>query len=121
MSVSWPATLPPMRFIATEYNETAPDNRVVSEMDEGPAKMRRQGTAKPRRLAGTFLFTGPQLEIFEGFYQQDLEDGTLRFEHYRPRSNSLVEMRFVGDPYEITVYDVNLDTWRVDVEVEVLP
>jgi hypothetical protein len=74
----WPSTLP--WFQRDGYSEGDADNRVVSQMDTGPPKMRRKSTSAPRMMSGVLILTETQYATLQGFFRGDCFDGTLPFD-----------------------------------------
>jgi hypothetical protein len=112
----WPNNLPSP--LIEGYRETIPDNTLRSSVDQGIAKLRRRSTAAPRMLSVHYLFSSAQLEVLEGFYQDTLLSGVLRFDYQHPRSGAAVVCRFRQPP---SIEAVSPAYSRVAIELEILP
>ena len=117
MPAAWPGTLPQDVFVEG-YNERFGGTRLRTQMEKGPAKQRRRGTAAAKPLRVGVPLTRAQVAIFESFYEDDLEGGTLDFTWLHPRKLTTVTFRFVEDP------DVAPDSgqsWRASLALEIMP
>jgi len=94
---SWPLTLPQELLIAG-YARSAPDNRIESQMDVGPGKIRRRTTSAPSKISGTLKMDRTELAAFTQFYLVTTKSGTLRFSWTDPDTSAAVEMRFTDVP-----------------------
>lgn len=94
---SWPLTLPQELLIAG-YARSAPDNRIESQMDVGPGKIRRRTTSAPSKISGTLKMNRAELAAFTQFYLVTTKSGTLRFSWTDPDTSAAVEMRFADVP-----------------------
>lgn len=118
MSVpSWPTTLPQQLFV-NGYSQSFAETTIKSDMDAGPAKVRRRFTAGVEPVSGTMLLTETQLGYLRTFFVDTLLGGSLRFSWTKPPAHSTAcEMRFTAPPSWTKVegdYEVNLS-------LEVLP
>lgn len=93
----WPVTLPQELLIAG-YARSAPDNRIESQMDVGPGKIRRRTTSAPSKFSGTLKMDRAKLAIFTQFYSVTTQSGVLRFSWTDPDTGAAVEMRFAEVP-----------------------
>jgi hypothetical protein len=118
MSVpAWPATLP-QTLIMDGYGEAPGENQLRSNMEVGPAKMRRRATSAARKVSGSLILTLAQLAYFKTFYNTTLLGGTLRFTWLDPTdSTTTVEMRFSKTPSWVAE-DIH---FRVSMSLEILP
>lgn len=117
MAVPYPAGLPQV-LADRDYREQPPDTALRTEMDQGPAKVRRRFTAGVRPVTGRLDLSEAQVEILDGFYVTDLAGGTLRFDWVNSRNRVAGELRFVGPP----VYTpLGGDRWRADLSLEIMP
>ena len=115
-SINWPATLP--KPLSDSYAENAPDGTIRTNMDSGPAKMRRRYTAAPRPFALVMHLTSAQYATFDGFFVSTSRNGSLRFNFTHPRTGSACEARFVGAPTYGNPLGTECD---VSFKIEVLP
>ena len=90
---TFPATLPQF-VLENGYNETIQDQTVESEMDTGPAKIRRRFTKSLRRFSVQMMLTPAQTTTFETFWQNDCKGGSVSFDWVHPRTRAAAVMRF---------------------------
>lgn len=114
---SWPVTLPTAP-LNDGFRETIPVTAVRTEMDAGPAKIRRRTTAGVRRLALSYLLTASQVDTLESFVSGDIAGGALSFTFPHPRTDSLLNCRFARLPEHATL---NGGFFKTSFELEVLP
>ena len=114
---AWPGSLP-ADVLASSYEETLPEMAVRTEMDAGPAKLRRRFTAAVRPLRGRMLLTRTQVAALDTFYVATLAGGTLPFTFTHPRTLATVTMRFVKPPRIAIDKGV---VWQADLDLEVMP
>ena len=95
-----------------------PDMVVRTEMDAGPAKLRRRFTAAVRPLKGRIEITRAQAATLETFYVTTLAGGALPFDWTSPRTLETVSMRFVSPP---RVGILKGTVWFADLDLEILP
>lgn len=115
---TWPGTLPTFQhFLVDGFLETAPYNVIRTEMEIGPAKIRRRGTAAPEVFSGAMHLTTAQVATFRTFYDSTVNYGADAFDTVHPRTGSSVSARFIGPPQVVQVGG----DWRLAFEFEVLP
>ena len=114
-TVTWPVTLPGCE--AEGYTERRMDGSLRSEMETGPAKVRRRFTATPVFVSLNYLMTGAQVQALDDFYATTTLQGSLRFDWNHPRRKIAVEARFMGPP----VYSALGTIYRAQVDLEILP
>lgn len=118
MPIEWPPLVP--FFVALgDLSRTGPQGGTIrTQMDAGPAKVRRRFTAAPQRFQGAtgFLSRG-QLAAFETFFIEDLAMGSLPFLARDPISCTVKTFRFL-DSYTVTPGGRRV---RVSAELEILP
>jgi hypothetical protein len=95
-SIDWPSTLPATPLV-DGFRETTSNGRIFSQMDVGPAKVRRRTTAVTRYFYVEYIFTTTQKGYFDTFYETTTKFGTLAFDWTRPDTNTEVEARFKPD------------------------
>ena len=94
---SWPGTLP--QFVLEQgYSESLPDLVVESQMDAGPAKIRRRHTAASRRFTMVVQLDPAQAAIFETFFEDTLKGGVEPFDWVHPRTRAARVFRFRRPP-----------------------
>ena len=103
----WPAGLP-QKFEASSYKTSPETNVIVTNMDTGPAKVRRRFTAKRRIHAGVMVMSKSEYEsTFLPFFETTIADGTVEFNFPDPFDElSTIVVRWVveGSPYEVKQY-----------------
>jgi hypothetical protein len=95
--INWPEILPPLTRLEG-YVETPPKNVLRTQMDAGPAKLRRRFTAGVRPVQGRLLLDRDEIEFLDSFYQNDLAAGSLPFASLHPRTGLAASFRFVEPP-----------------------
>jgi hypothetical protein len=114
---TWPASLPSLP-LADGYREITSHSIVRTEMEQGPAKLRRRSTAAVSKLTLSYLLSTADIQALEEFIQDDLMGGALAFSFDHPRTGSAVSCRF----RQLPEYGaVNGGYFKVSVELEVLP
>lgn len=112
----WPATLPPPAL--NSLQESPPNNTIRSQMDKGPAKVRRRTTANIRPLAFNLKLTPAQVQTLDDFYNITTFSGADEFDYVHPRTGAGCSARFVQPPgyseQEGTIYNAS-------VSLEILP
>ncbi len=93
---TWPATLP--GFMKDGWTEEAPKTALRTEMDAGPAKVRRRFSAGVRPFSGQLKVTGVQLAALDDFYLDDCQGGAVAFDFPHPRTGLTVSARFAEPP-----------------------
>jgi hypothetical protein len=115
---SWPASLP-QHVLVEGYDEAPPDVLLRTEMDAGPAKVRRRFTAGVRELRCAILCDSDQLDDLEEFFRDEIAGGALPFDWVHPRTQDAASFRFVR---RFTIApEPGAKYWRVGLELEILP
>lgn len=99
---TWPIGLP-QYVLEAGYQETLEDQTIESEMDAGPAKIRRRFTTATRRFQVTVQMTPSEAAIFEDFYLNTLQGGALSFDWVHPRTRLAKAFRFRKPPPQVFV------------------
>ena len=94
---TWPATLP-QNVLTEGYQEAPGDGRLRTQMDAGPAKMRRLHTAVVDTFSVSLSLTSAQVDTLDGFWDSDLAGGVLAFDWTHPRTGAATSFRFVDRP-----------------------
>lgn len=119
MPETWPGTLP-TKFLVDAYQEGFAENRLRSDMDRGPAKVRRLSTTAPRPLSGAMAMTTTELAALRTFFDSTTAMGSLSFWFPSQVDNGpMLLCRFGENPPSWTY--MSLDLWRIELELEVLP
>lgn len=121
----WPLSLP-QRLSTTGYQESMADNLIRTQMDVGPAKVRRRSSAGPRPLSGSLMMTNSQLETMLSWIKATLLDGSLTFyfPNPRPGADAMLLVRFAKDGLPSWTPAGFLSgelAWEVALRLEVLP
>ncbi len=112
----WPSGLP-QRPLAEGFTESAVPSVVRTDMDVGPAKMRRRYTAEVRVYSMGLLLTTAQVATLETFYYTTL--GCVdEFDWVDHRTGSTVSYRFRSPPQ---YGEAGPGYWRTVLDLEVLP
>ena len=93
---TWPTTFP--CALLSNYNETIPDTTIRSEMDQGPAKVRRITSAGVPMISFSMILTGALLSDLETFYLDTCASGSLPFTMDHPRTGDSITVRFRSPP-----------------------
>lgn len=118
-NANWPATLPD-DVLVDGYDESPPETVVRTEMDAGPAKIRRRFTAGVRPLKVTLdRMTRTQVAALDELYVDTLEGGALPFDWTHPRTLGDVTFRFTRPPRYRPIGSGAL--WNAELELEVMP
>ena len=110
MAETWPASLPQQPLVGAAV--PVRDNKITSQTDVGPDKVRRRSTVAGGETSYTFALTFEQALTFKGFYEDDLKDGVLPFTGLEDQLNNQVTFRIKGAPKftrRANHYDLTLD------------
>jgi hypothetical protein len=118
---TWPSTLPQNQFIG--LTEQRQDPRLRTQMDAGPAKMRRRYTATVRTFSVPIELNGTQRQAFDTFWITDTQEGSLSFSWTDPVTDSAVTFRFVSPPqWTLQAGGATASRlWRAQLDLEILP
>lgn len=108
---TWPTSIPITR---ENFREAPPDRVIRSDMDVGPAKVRRRSTVAVRPVSISLFLTDEQLDTFDEFY---LENDAISFTFIHPRTGATESARFTSVPD----YVLDETMYRVTVNLEILP
>lgn len=133
---TWPGTLPQV-LLRSGYQETQPKLVVRTNMDAGPAKVRRRFTANVTPVKGKIIVTADQLSTLVAFWSNDCAGGALQFvwqtqwgagdtdqvtdsdaESDTDLLFQAANYRFVSEP---TYAEVGFGTYEVDLSLEMMP
>jgi len=112
----WPATLYG-HIIDGGFTETPPQNVLRTQMDAGPAKLRRRSTAAVRPMSLTLFLTKALVATFDTFYVSTIASGATEFNMYHPRTLVTGVYRIVNQP----MYTPMDEGYSVKVDLELLP
>lgn len=115
----WPASLPQCTM-APSYSE-APQSQVHrSQMDAGPAKVRRRFTAGTTDIGWANLLDSTQVDTFLAFFEGDIAAGAMPFDMPHPRTGQMVSVMIKGSPpYELS--SEGGAYYRLSLSLEVQP
>ncbi len=116
-NASWPAELP-QDVLRKGYEEAFPDVTVRTEMDVGPAKVRRRYTAGVSPFSAPILMTRAQVAVLKIFHVTTLLGGSLPFDFEHPRELVTVTFRFLSPP---RIMALRGDWWQATLDLEILP
>lgn len=116
---AYPATLPnPTR---SGYGLEPQSGSARTDMEAGPARVRRRYTATPTQVALHWIFTEAEFAVFEAWWAQTTQDGSAWVE--MPIANgggiNSLSARFIG-PYKAPMRGLGYEV-AARVEVRTLP
>ena len=117
---AWPASLLPNPS-REGYQLSRGDATIRTDMEAGPARVRRTYTNVPTVLAIQWDFTGDELKIFRHFWRVKTHSGSKHFLIDLYLDNEIasdVECRFMG-PYTSARVS-SADHWQVKVQLEII-
>lgn len=121
MSIVWPPSLPQELRIA-DHGATFPLGAIRTQMDAGPAKVRKRFTAAPVPHTGSLLVTGTQLQTLWDFWTDSLGMGADEFEWVDPRTGDAAMVRFTEPPRTNPRAPRAAGRyWNVTLSIEVMP
>lgn len=98
---SWPGTLP--SYVQEGAFSELPQNVTLeTEMDVGPAKIRRRFTKATRKFQCQLFMTSAQVTTFETFWETTLIGGSVTFDWVHPRTRAAATCRFRNPRYQIS-------------------
>ncbi len=104
----------PDKILRDGFNETPAERTIRSNMDVGPAKVRRRTFAAVTPVGFNMLLTSAEWNTLYNFYLNN--DATV-FYFIHPRTNQSVRARFADVPNG----SFNETMWNVDVKLEIMP
>jgi hypothetical protein len=116
----WPSNVP-LAFLNNSYQESFASNLLRSDMDSGPAKVRRRTSAGVRPLEGQLLLSGAERAVIEAFFTNTLRSGALPFSATHPRTGASILLRFVEPPAYGDFPTATEAYYTVSLKLEVLP
>lgn len=115
---AWPATLPAP--LLAGYG-VKPDSAVArTDMEAGPARVRRRFTAVPKRVPLACVLDEAQAAAFVTFWESDLADGANWFDLSVNLGSGVVtrSARFL-ETYSLDMLIGSGDLWKLSGQVEV--
>jgi len=125
---NWPSTLPQAPLL-DGYARGEGKAVLRSDMEAGPAKVRRRFTATASPLQYPLLLRPAQLQILRDFWRDDLAMGALAFELPDPQdSGATLLCRFTEEPSWTAIAAADPDDgagrakmYRLSLQLEILP
>src|SRR5262249_41506214 len=87
----WPAELPQIVQLSG-YQESPPDLVLRTQMDAGPAKVRRRFTSGVRPIQASLVLHENQCQMLDNFFVRDCAGGALAFDWQTQRSPDASEL-----------------------------
>ena len=116
---TWPTTLPPPSI--SGYSMQTADATIRTDMESGPARVRRRYTATPDKAMLRFVFDEAQMAAFRTFWDGDAEQGAawwyLLVKDGRSAGGTSREVRPAQGSFKAELIDAG--HWAVSFEVEV--
>lgn len=123
MTVAWPSTVPD-DFQSSGYGYEAQSGVIRTNMDTGPAKVRRRFTAVTKNHKGSIVMTKTEFATWESWFEVSIAYGSLTFTMTNPLTGSSMTCRMVvpssGKAYSF-VPESGTDRGVLSLEIEVLP
>lgn len=119
--VDWPSTLP--QFKLSGIKDQRQGGRIRSNVDAGPALVRRRYTATVRNVDIPMTFTNAERILMDTFYGTTLQEGSISFNWTDPVTGSVVTYRFrdTGGPDWQAVEGGPQKRWNVVLNLEIMP
>ena len=112
---TWPSTLRGF-FLKDGFQEVPPKNVIRTQMDVGPAKVRRRTTSNVRTYNCKIFLTMTLVATFDTFFVTTTRSGSLTILLKHPRTKVDGTFRFVGEPQ----YSRASQGWTVSFQLEQL-
>ncbi|MPS48552.1 hypothetical protein [Methylobacillus sp.] len=114
----YPSTLPKPSM--GNYSLKPQSGKIRTEMEGGPARVRRRSLSVPVDVQVLFKFDRKEFGIFQKFYREDLFDGASYFniKLVNGAGEHIVKARF-KDEYEASV-DKHENFWQVSGTLEAM-
>lgn len=115
---AWPGTLPQVP-LANGFQEVHPELSLRTNMDVGPAKVRRRQTAGVVTMVCPFRLTTAQRATLVTFWQTTLAGGSLTFTWVHPITSAVITCRMVNPPQFAPLSRGMY--WGTTMQIEILP
>jgi hypothetical protein len=115
---NWPAAPFPQELIETGYSESPPNNLLRTNMDVGPAKVRKRTLANVRSISGQMTLTAAQVATLDTFFVTTTNYGADAFTWVNPRTGVTATIRFVNPPAYTSLEG---GMYSVALSLEILP
>lgn len=117
MAETWPISLQ-SKLNEDSFGLNPGDTTIRSDMDVGPAKVRRRMTKATDTLTCSIDVTTGEYSTFMLFYDTTLNGGVNRFDFDHPITGVPTEFRFAGPPQ---IRSIGGGNFRVSMAWEILP
>ena len=122
----WPTILP-QRLLVEGLREHLAEGSIRTEMDEGPAKIRKLPTADYDKISGNLHFKQDigagaieRWRTLRAFYKDTTAGGSLPFNWLdQLDGTTLVNYRFTGPPY-LAPLEADPSTLRIHIDLEIV-
>jgi hypothetical protein len=117
---TWPVSLP-TNFLKNSLKEGPPDNIIWQEMDYGPPKTRKRGSAAIETFSGSMYMTTAQVATFYTFFNTTLNSGADEFDGFDHPRTGIDTYDWMFTPsvkYQIKPYGLG---YIVDISLDRLP
>ena len=114
---AWPDTLP-AALLLENFQELLPQTAIRTDMDTGPAKVRRRTTAGTGALMVSYLLSVAETITLDAFYRTTLSGGATPFDFTHPRTGAALSCRFTSPP---EYAPLNGNYFKATLALEVLP
>lgn len=119
MAIEWPPQL--QQLLSTDsFNYMFGETTIRSDMDVGPAKVRRRFTAGVDTLSCSIQMSYENFQILRDFFDVTLNGGVNQFEYTHPFTQELALFRMVGPPSLRPLGNGGVE-YEVSMKWEVLP
>lgn len=108
---TWPSKF---KILRDNFQESPVSNTIRSEMDVGPAKLRKRSVLYINNLTFSMYLKQDDYEEFKTFYRTN---ESVVFDFLRPDTKQTVPARFVSAPTASFLETL----WQVNVQLEILP
>ena len=118
---NWPAGLPQQFFMGTTQADQ--ESRLISQMDAGPASIRKRFTAFTQNVDAPIVLTGAEKATFDTFYRTTINQGTDSFTWTDPTDDTSATLRFRSAPTwtAISGGSPSVRLWQATLALEILP
>lgn len=121
-SILWPSSIPSAPKVGT-YSEVPRVYKSKFESEVGPPIERRTSTIKISDVKYSIVMSDDQLEQFERFVLDTLQQGVLKFYMTHPRTLTQVAAKFDDDPFGVSwlapAYGSVPGYWEVSINLMV--
>ena len=123
MAESWPTGIPSV-FQASGYGFDAQSGVIRSDMETGPAKVRRRFTAVTENHKGTIIMSKSEFATWKSWFENVIVFGTLPFIMTSPITDASMTVRMIiptkGTAYSF-VPENGTDKGVLSFQIEELP